>query len=260
MRLKRNVIRSVLEAEEKERLRKLYGSKDKWIEAVELFFKYVETRYLDSLINEGLVSVSRAKLASEDARRIDTSNFSIRFGHVVLKLTPVFATTTDSLGYISVKSSIRQDAEDYIVCDLTKGWLAPVREAGIRRLLSGYLPEKLAPLSQELFSDILCDLIEVHEPIVTYDRDKVLQRFSHLLDDILDPAKKHAISEFLSKVKLLPSLNSIKKLAEAAQRSGPLSFPPSTTHQNSLLSHQNTLSCLPRAIDEENSVRADFLS
>ena len=260
MRLKRNVIRSVLEAEEKERLRKLYGSKDKWIKAVELFFKYVETRYLDSLINEGLVSVSRAKLASEDARRIDTFNFSIRFGHVFLKLTPVFAPTTDSLGYMSIRSSIRQDAEDYIVCDLTKGWLAPVREAGIRRLLSGYLPEKLAPLSQELFSDLLCDLIEVHEPIITYDRDKVFQRFSHLLDDILDPARKHAVSEFLSKVKSLPSLNSIKKLAEAVQRPGPLSFPPSTTHQNSLLSHQSTLSCLPRAIDEENSVRTDFLS
>ena len=83
-----------------------------------------------------------------------------------------------------------------------------------------YLPEKLATLDEDLFDDILCDLIRVSEPVFTYDREKVLERLSHILNDILDPSRKAAVYRFIDKVSMLPAPVGRKNFGRAMKASG----------------------------------------
>lgn len=228
-----------MQAEEQERLRKLYGSKDKWREAVEVFFRHIENRYLSELVSEGLLEISRKEVVSSIYSGVGAQEMNIRFGAIQIRLLPVFSPTKTSLGYINVHCASGRDLQDFFLCDLTEGWLAPARETGLRGLLRSYLPENLVPLNEQLFNDILCDAIELSEPIFTYDREKVLQRLSHLLDDLLDPSRKVAISQFITRVKALPAINSAKKLAGAAIRSGPLRIAGQKPGGPQLLPYQN---------------------
>ncbi|WP_129217661.1 hypothetical protein [Lichenibacterium ramalinae] len=219
-------MKSILEAEEEERLRELFGSREKWHEAVELFFRHVEQRYLSDMLAEGLITTSRTGISGPNAAAFDEPGLLILFGNVSIKLLPIFSPTPDSLGLIDVRASSGVDKDQYIVCDLTRGWLAPARETGLRWMLSRYLPEKLVPLDEDLFVDILCDAIEAREPIFTYDRDRVMQRLSLVLDDLLDPARTDSLSRLVNRGRLLPAMDAAKRLTGAAMRSRPLRLAP----------------------------------
>lgn len=215
MRLKRHAIAAITKAEEKERIRRLFGSRDKWFEAVDVFFKHIETRYLARLIDDGLVTTSRMEAHGRVSPEMDPPTMVVTFGHTAIRLVPLFFPTPTSLGEINVTSSANKDRTGYFVCDLTRGWLAPAQETGLRGALSDYLPEKLVVLDEDLFDRTLSGILETREPIVTYDRDRVLERLSHILDDILDPARKQSFARLIHQLRSYPVVGDVKSLGGA---------------------------------------------
>ena len=219
MRLRRHAVAEMARVEEAERLRKLFGSRDKWVEVVNVFFKHVESRFLASLIADGLVTTSRMEAVGHGARVPEPPTFIVAFGHTAVRFSPLFSPTLTSLGVIEVTSRSAQEKTGYFVCDLTRGWLAPAQDTGLRGALSDYLPENLVLLDEDLFDRTLSRLIENREAIITYDKDKVLERFSYMLNDILDPARKRAVAAFISQLGSYPLIGDVRSLGRALRTS-----------------------------------------
>ncbi len=219
MRLKKHIVDSIAKVEDKARLRKLIGSRDKWNEVVDVFFNHVENRYLYELINDGFLTTTRLNRIALGSKSRANSELIISFASTKIRFVPMFVPTETSLGVIDVVVNPNVEKEAYFMCDLTHGWMAPAREKGLRKAMIRYLPEKLTTLDESLFSDILYELLAVREPMFTYDREKVLRRISHVLDDILDPSRKDRISRFIEKVKSLPITEEIRSLGDAIKPS-----------------------------------------
>ena len=234
MKLRDHVIVAVTAFEEEERIRRLYGSHDKWVEAVDLFFFHVTQKYLVHLVHEGLVSVSRIGGDGRDAGKPDIRlhRLDIHFGSRCVRMVPVFSPTADTLGYVDIRLSPQDGREDYVICDLTRGWLAPAREVGLRGALSRYLPERLVPLDEGLFHDIIVDLVKHDEPIFTYDKERIRDRFSLMLDEFLDPSRERGMKDVLRDT-LRVSTDAVRRVAGAAMRSrqAALSGPPAQATQ-----------------------------
>lgn len=234
MKLRDHVLVAIMEFEEEERVRRLFGSHDKWVEAVDLFFLHVTHKYLAALIDEGLVSVSRVGGEASEVGKPDIRlhRVDINFGTKCIRLVPIFSPTATTLGYVDIRVSPQDGREDYVICDLTRGWLAPAREVGLRSALSRYLPERLVPLDERLFHEIIVDLVKHDEPMFTYDKEKIRDRFSLMLDEFLDPSRDRGVKDVLLDA-MRTSTDVARWIAGVAMRSRPaaLSGPPANATQ-----------------------------
>ena len=218
MRLRENVIKSIMEHDEEERLRILSGYRDRWTEIVHAFYATVEDHYLSELVREGIVTTSRRRLyeVKTSTSPAGSQVLVISFGNTAIRLTPHFSPNATIIGYINVRVHPDSGREQHVVCHLKKGWLAPARETGLRSMLVDYLPENLLPIDEGLFQDLLADLIEADEPVFNIDRDGMTRRLSLILDRIVNASRDGAVTRFLSDLSVGSTVRTIKQVSAGA--------------------------------------------
>lgn len=211
-RLREKVAASLAEKDEEDNIRKMYSSQEVWREVVDKFFRRIEIVYLLEFALDGSLTFSR-KIFPGDNNTFNYGTLNISFGNNSIVLRPVFAPETLIFGYIDVRSYPFNGRESIILCSLDRGWLLPKKESGLRLVLSRLLPMKFVPIEEELFHEMLADLVEDHQPFLIYDQKRFLGKISILLDELISEERQERIGHFFVSSPIRTSINHAKAKA-----------------------------------------------